>query len=194
MIDWAAESEALFDLLYPLVVDAGIDGARSGLAFAPLAGIDIDFTLVNRAVEDWARRYTFDLVSAINETGRTFLQETVSAWTASGEPLSALTETLTPMFGPVRADMIGVTEVTRAFAQGNVEAWRAAGVIEQMQWNTANDDLVCPICEPLNGMTDALDGDFNEAGGPPPAHVRCLCWLSPVVVQEAEVEQGAEGG
>ena len=190
-VDWAVEDEALYDLLFPLVVDAGIDGAAGGLALAPLAEIDIDFALVNAAVEKWARQYTFDLVSAINETSRTFLQESVSAWTASGEPLSALVDTLTPMFGPVRAEMIGVTEVTRAFAQGNIEAWRATGVIGQMQWNTANDDLVCPICAPLNGIVATLEGEpFGDEFDSPPAHVRCRCWLSPVVEAEMESESG----
>ena len=184
-VDWATENEELFRLLYPLVVDAGLDGARGGLGSAPLAGIDIDFGIINRRVEAWARSYTYALVSAINETSQTFLQETISAWVSSGQPLNVLAEQLATMFGPVRAEMISVTEVTRAFAQGNIEAWRESGVINLMQWNTANDDLVCEICMPLNGMTDGLDGEFGEAGGPPPAHVRCRCWLSPVVQEVA---------
>jgi len=178
-INWTGENEALYDLLYPLVVDAGIDGAAGGLSLVPLAEIDIDFALVNEAVRDWAQRYTFDLVTAINDTSRTFLRESLSAWTASGDPLSALTETLMPMFGPVRAEMIGVTEVTRAFAQGNIEAWRAAGVIEQMQWNTAEDSLVdngdpSGPCNINSGQVVAIGDPFPSGDTEPPAHVRCI--------------------
>ena len=35
------------------------------------------------------------------------------------------------MFSPERARLIAVTEVTRAYAEGNRQAWKASGVIEE---------------------------------------------------------------
>jgi SPP1 gp7 family putative phage head morphogenesis protein len=94
--------------------------------------------------------------------------------------LSALTEKLAPRFGPVRAEMIGVTETTRIFHDGNVLAWRASGLVKGEKWQTSMDDLVCPICEPMHDRETALGEQFGDVEGPP-AHVNCRCWVHPVV-------------
>jgi hypothetical protein len=53
-------------------------------------------------------------------------------------------------------------------------------VVDGKRWNTAVDELVCPICEPLDGMEIGLeeDGFTTEAGDigltGPPAHVNCI--------------------
>ena len=80
-----------------------------------------------------------------------------------------------------RARQLAVTEVTRAFAEGNMAAWRAAGVIEKRRWNTNNDELVCPVCGPLAGQVRGLDDEFGDGIPLPPAHPRCRCWITPVV-------------
>jgi rubredoxin len=79
--------------------------------------------------------------------------------------------------------MIAVTETTRVFAEGNKLAWDSTGVVSGSKWQTANDDLVCPICGPLNEqVTD------DE----PPAHVNCRCWKRPVVDEELVKQKFAE--
>jgi SPP1 gp7 family putative phage head morphogenesis protein len=178
---WEAERQLLFNILFPLVLDAARTGAERAIeALLTEVAVGVDWTLVNKAVYDWARAYTFDLVRRITDTSRDFLNTAFADWVQSGAPLDDLIAVLEPMFGALRAEMIAITEVTRAFAEGNIAAWRASGVVDQMRWQTANDDLVCVICEPLNQQRDDLDGDFN-GDGPPPAHVRCRCWLTPVV-------------
>jgi hypothetical protein len=72
------------------------------------------------------------------------------------------------LFGPVRAEMIAVTEATNVYAEANAIAWQAAGVLPAvfkpaghvrcrcwlttkrlpdgrrvMVWQTARDELVC---------------------------------------------------
>jgi len=48
-------------------------------------------------------------------------------------------------------------------------------------WNTANDELVCPICGPLNEQPeDVWSGDFPDG---PPAHPNCRCGASLEVVE-----------
>jgi hypothetical protein len=77
------------------------------------------------------------------------MQLEITRWIDNGETLPQLIERLVPLFGEKRAELIAVTEVTRAFAEGNMVAWRESGVIQKRRWNTANDELVCPICGPL---------------------------------------------
>lgn len=177
---WEDERERLFELLMPLIGKTALEGARTSLDELEEIGIGVDWRLVNEAVKKWAEEYTFDLVKGITETSRDFLQSELSEWIGSGEPLDALLEKLEPMWGPVRAEMIGVTETTRAFAEGNLVTWRESGMVEGKRWMTGEDELVCEICGPLAGMEDALDGDFDGIGDPP-AHVRCRCYLQPVV-------------
>ena len=137
----------------------------------------MDWRLVNEQVQKWSKQYTFDLVNGINDTSRNFLQGSLSEWISSGQPLDELISTLEPMFGSVRASMIAATEITRCFAEGNQETWRQSGVVDGVRWLTAEDELVCPICAPLDGQTADLSKGFDG----PPAHPNCRCYLQPVV-------------
>ena len=103
------------------------------------------------------------------------MQKAVSEWIASGQALDELMTSIAPMFGADRAEMIAVTEVTRAFAEGNKATWEESGVVEAMRWMTAQDEMVCPVCAPLAGKKRTFDDDL------PPAHVNCRCYLQPVV-------------
>jgi SPP1 gp7 family putative phage head morphogenesis protein len=83
---------------------------------------------------------------------------------------------LEDVFGPVRAELIGVTEVTRAYQQGSVAAWKEAGIIKKKEVRVSEDELVCPICAPKNGK----QYDLDDPAGDSPFHVRCRCWSVPV--------------
>jgi len=47
------------------------------------------------------------------------------------------------LFGRQRARRVAVTEVTRVYAAGNEEAWRATGYVTGKRWMTARDERVC---------------------------------------------------
>lgn len=147
-------------------------------------GIAVDWMLANDMAADWARGYSFSLVSGIEDTTKRYLQREVSGFATSGETFQQFSRRMVDasVFSPTRAQMIAVTEVTRSYAQGNVQAWTASGVTEGKEWNTANDELVCPICGPLDGKQTKLDGKFDGSYEGPPAHPRCRCWLTPVAI------------
>jgi SPP1 gp7 family putative phage head morphogenesis protein len=98
--------------------------------------------------------------------------------------LNALVADLETMpFSPQRARLIATTEVTRAFAQGKNIAWRRTGVVERRRWHTGNDELVCEVCQRLDGREVGLDEPFDDVGRImyPPAHPRCRCTVQPVI-------------
>lgn len=183
---WNGERELLIRILLPLIRSAAQAGARSALSGL---SVGVDWALVNRAVLAWVNRYVNELATGIIQTSKSFVWSSISDWIESGDPLDELIKTLSPMFGQVRAEMIGVTEVTRAFAEGNMAAWKESGVVDGVRWMTGEDDLVCEICLPLEGT----EADFGGAGftteqgeealgiEAPPAHTRCRCYLQPVV-------------
>jgi SPP1 gp7 family putative phage head morphogenesis protein len=147
-------------------------------------GLSVDWALANEAAARWSSQYTFELVSGIEETTRRRLQQEISGFADSGETFQQFSRRMAAgdIFSPVRSEMIAVTEVTRAFAQGNIAAWRESGVTQGKEWNTANDELVCPICGPLDGEEVGLDEKFPGNLEGPPAHPRCRCWVTPVAI------------
>lgn len=180
-IDWDAEEGELYDALYPQLLAAALVGAANALPGG--ASVGIDWALVNRDVVAWAKKYTAELVKGITATTKEATRAAIGAWIESGEPLPVLLKALEPIFGKDRADMIGVTEVTRAFAFGNREVWTKAGA-DGMTWMTAQDELVCiEICEPLAGTTVKIDEEFKSGDfvGIPPAHPNCRCYLQPQI-------------
>jgi ribosomal protein S2 len=87
-----------------------------------------------------------------------------------------LKDSLSSLFGPVRAEIIAITEVTRAAVEGEramVAEVAKQGIQMVAVWNTNNDEIVCPICAPLNQKKQGEAWTF-----PPPAHPRCRCWLN----------------
>ncbi len=156
-------------------------------------GVAVDWALANNAAAEWAQGYSFQLVTGIEGTTRRYLQREISSFATSGETFQAFSRRIAAdrMFSPRRARSISVTEVTRSYAEGNKIAWRESGVVEGMEWNTANDEIVreCPICWPLHNTQVPLDEDFesvNFRGPGPPGHPLCRCWLTPVTIGDLE--------
>ena len=180
MLDWDEEDREWLKVLLPLLRRFAVRAAQEAFEELTGLGVAVDWGLVNSAAVRWAQGYAYGLVSEINGTTRSFLQETVGGWLESGAPLSDLADLLDPMFGQVRSELIAATEVTRAFHEGNVAAWEQSGVVQRERWETANDELVCEVCGPLDGEEVELGGSF-PGGVTPPAHPGCRCGTRPVV-------------
>jgi SPP1 gp7 family putative phage head morphogenesis protein len=90
--------------------------------------------------------------------------------------------------GKKRAEMIARTEVIRAHAEGQLDVMERLGVEEvgvMVEWSTAGDDRVCPMCQPLEGMVMKI----REARGTLPRHPLCRCSYIPANVGEPKGEK-----
>jgi SPP1 gp7 family putative phage head morphogenesis protein len=84
-----------------------------------------------------------------------------------------------------RGELIARTEVLTAANHGQLETWREAkrqGVLGReyrKQWVTTPDELLCPECEALDGVTADLHEEFVSADGTramaPTLHPNCRC-------------------
>lgn len=143
-------------------------------------GIGIEWGLVNERAAEWASGYSLNIAGRIVNTTQKTLRKQVADFFQDERTLKDLRDTLSPLFGPVRADLIGTTEITvaasagEAFFEGELNR---LGLKTTQIWQTENDDLVCPICGPRHGKKRG-DG-WTE---PPPAHGRCRCHTNTVVV------------
>lgn len=86
-----------------------------------------------------------------------------------------------------RATTLARTEIVRAHAEGQLDTLERLGVERlrvAVEWSTAQDHRVCPLCRPLHGIVITL----KEARGMIPRHPNCRCAFLP-----ANVGEGNEG-
>lgn len=182
---WGQEAQELLAVLLPLLGD---DANAAALYYAAemenAYTIAVDWTLVNARAVEWARNYSYDLVRGITETTAKALQQAVGEFIDTPSmTMGQLFDKLTglPAFGPVRAQLVAVTEVTRAYWEGTkatAKEYEESGLLTwEKTWRTNEDELVCEqICLPLSGQkVSGLDGVFKSTVGEldgPPAHPR----------------------
>jgi hypothetical protein len=164
------------------VMGVVVRAMRNGIQlFEEFTKIGFDTTAVNYGALDFAKDYSYNLVSKIDATTRDAISKAVSKFVETpGFTIGNVMDGLP--FGDARSRMIAVTEVTRAYAEGQ----RAAGHELQQQfpgvriikrWYTNVDDSVCEICDGLDGNEVDLDDEFEGGYMEPPAHVGCRCWM-----------------
>jgi SPP1 gp7 family putative phage head morphogenesis protein len=167
-------------LLQNELANIAADGAEERAASL---GIAFDPAAVDIAAEAWAREYSYDLIKGIDATTRETVANAITAFTNTpGMTNADIIDKLSGTFGEVRAQMIAVTEVTRAFAASE-QIYQTmlddAGIATVREWLTSEDETVCPICGALNGKTAELGEVFVDDDGNtydnPPAHVNCRC-------------------
>jgi len=166
--------EKIFGIILKAVT-GGID------IFAAAQTIGMDYTLVNAEAADFVRTYVFDEFRVrIEDTTRKVLQDTISEFIETeGMTIGNVIERLP--FNAVRSEMAAITEVTRAYAEGD----RLAGEAMREEFPdvrmiktfwTSVDDRVCDLCGPLHGVEVGIDEMFPGGYDGPPIHVRCRCW------------------
>jgi SPP1 gp7 family putative phage head morphogenesis protein len=186
---WNEEEQALYEEMLPLFLAAlalGMDGGTETLPLTiqPL----VNPNSFNEAAIKAAKAYRYTQIKDITDTTRKQTQDALVEWIQSGQSLDALESTLAGVYGESRAARIAATEVTRAFSMGNEAAWESTGFVTEVEWMTAQDELVCPICRDHEGEHFGVED--TDAYPPNASHPGCRCWAQPVVdedlVEEAQ--------
>ena len=139
-------------------------------------GLSFDDSTGSDEALNFIEKYTFELVKGIENTTREAIRKEVQYFIQNGDmTIQDLAERLYRYYSPVRAQMIAITETTRAAAQGELETiaklHEQYGLEFEAVWQTANDERVCIICGPKHGKV-ITDGEY------PPAHPNCRCWVN----------------
>ena len=114
-------------------------------------------------------------MSGINDTTRAVIEDALRQfYEIEGMTRQDFVDMISPSFGAARAEMIAVTETTRAYNEAHRETMEeiaAAGFEMVNYWQTSKDELVCPLCAPRDGLPE------EEWDSPdwPPLHVNCRC-------------------
>ncbi len=171
---WSELDTELGGVIKEDLILAGYEAIDVEMAEIPFLGIDL--AVANAQVNEFISSYAFDLVKGINSTSRKVIQGALDSYFTGATTIGEVQTQLIGTFGASRAEAISVTEITRAFSAGQtsvINGLEDIGLGTVEVWNTNNDDLVCPTCEPLNDKVKGKGWD-----SPPPAHVRCRCWRS----------------
>jgi len=140
-------------------------------------GFGADIAVISQEALQYSQAYTYELVTGLTDTTRELVRGAMSTYQATpGMTRADLVKLLEPAFGEYRANMIAVTEVTRAYSAATNQYQsmaQDAGLDMRRVWLTLRDQLVCPICGPLHGLPEE-DWRIAHPTGPP-AHVNCRC-------------------
>lgn len=148
----------------------------------------VDGELVDNPNAEWS----------IGETTRDNLRSLIEGAVVDGDSTTELMDAILTMgdFDEARAEMIARTELAFAHVQGNLEGWRASGVVEKKQWIVGEG--CCDECAVLDQEIVDLDETFSSGDEGPPAHPNCRCDVVAYVEGEKEgepipIEEGGDG-
>jgi len=170
----------------PFLVWAGSQGGQAGL---DKLGIEGTFNLKNHQLLAYFDDYSNLIINSVD----TYTKEWIARKIQYG-----IDKRLTPyeiaqslisegkQINRIRARRIVLTETAKAMSVVEMELSKRLG-FKEIQWNTSRDELVCPICEPLDGEKVAIGDFFIEDVQAPPAHVNCRCFKTDVVSDVWEV-------
>lgn len=133
----------------------------------------LDPILTGNAASEFAVRYSGTFAQGITQTSQNRLRSVMTRYFERQLDNAWLTSQLTGIFGPVRAEMAAITEVTRVAVEGReflARRLRNEGVELITVWMTRNDERVCPVCGPRHDQPQG-----SNWYTPPPAHPRCRC-------------------
>ncbi len=165
--DFARFTEEATAAFSQTLTNVYVDAAR---ALAGTQKVDID-----KEAEEAAALY---IASVAPTLARGMAQNTAAA--LARRPISPGSASTSFLFSPGRAASASITEVTRTGSQADRIAARTIGARLAVRtvgiWQTAKDDLVCPICRPLHGRQEfGPNGWAARVPGGSPAHIGCRC-------------------
>lgn len=156
----------------------------------------------NATIQDRVKTMLKMTAQSYTSTTLKLLNNSLGEGVSNGESLAKLTNRVADVFdltSKYRAEQVARTSV---FATANAsarEAYRQSGVVSEVKWHTAEDEMVCEYCGPMNGKTVGIDESYFENGEvvqgadggtlqlsfgdviDPPLHVNCRCFTNAVV-------------
>lgn len=118
----------------------------------------------------------FTDLKGVTEQTATQMARVLADGLVQGQNPRQIARTLTDRLdkiGLTRAETIARSEIVRAHSEGQLDALEQMGVEEvgvMVEWSTAGDSRVCPLCEAMSGAVFTI----KEARGMIPRHANCL--------------------
>lgn len=184
-----------FPILNDLIKD-------EGTAQAERIGSETPFNPNNETIQKRVRRILELSGQSYTKTTLELLNRTLDEGVGNGESLAKLTNRVADVFNlsnKYRAEAVARTTVFSTANASAREAYKQSGVVKAVKWHTAEDEVVCEFCGPMNGKTIDIDSTFFDEGDTvrgrdggvlqvqfdtiqdPPLHVNCRCFTNAVI-------------
>lgn len=140
-----------------------------------------EFDKTNQRAVEWIEEHALELAEDISDTSRRRIKNALIRAFEEGDIDQLYDDVLDAIGNETRAGVIAHHESMLASNHGQLESWEQAvenGLLEgneRIQFIATADDVVCPICEELDGETRAFDGMYRGGYDSPPIHVACRC-------------------
>ena len=172
--------------LATILEEMAADGGEEALAQVISEISAEQLSQVNERAVAYSKERSAELVTQLEDSTRDMLRATVTQGIEEGWSNDKLAGEIADSyaFDPARAETIARTETAYADVQGNLEGYRASGVVSGKQWTIAQDEF-CDDCNELDGVVVGLDEPFPGDGGDgPPLHPNCRCDILPVLIDD----------
>lgn len=148
------------------------------------------FNPMNEPIQKRLKHLLAFSAQSYSDTTLKLLNAQLAEGIANGESLPALTERIAQVFSlseQYRAERVARTTVFGVANSAAREAYKQSGVVKTVVWHTAEDELVCPECEPYDGKEIDVDATFGGGLEDPPLHPNCRCFTNAgeIVVERA---------
>jgi HK97 family phage portal protein len=155
------------------------------------------FNPMNETMQDKLKNTLKLTAQSYTTTTLKLLNSSLDEGVSNGESLAKLTERVAEVFNltdTYRAEQVARTTVFSMANASAREAYKQSGVVNAVKWHTAEDEMTCEFCEPLNDKIIDIDDVFFEKGDvvrgskggklsvafgdveDPPVHPNCRCF------------------
>lgn len=148
------------------------DGVRPNIQPGDATINPYDAGVIAEAASRIVADFTSDWWEIFDEATKRTAQRIIANGARLGLTNAQITKQLEPLFGPVRAQRVAVSELTDLMGMGAQETYRLAGY-EFWQWRTVRDSQVDEICRGRSGKRYRISVRFRKA------HINCRCWPVP---------------
>lgn len=195
ILDRKKEIKATIDLLSPLITTIVDQEGKDALQ---RIGVSPDVWSPDLAsVRDYLVNNTKKLAGSMTDTTIDAIRTAIADGLDANEGIVEIKDRINSLatLSDSRADLIALSETHRASSFAELDAFKESGVVTSKIWYTAQDERVCPECDPMNGTEVALDDPFltisdlselgiaNYDGDIETAmlHPQCRCTIVPVI-------------
>ena len=192
IFDANAEVGAVIDFATPLLGELWKDQALIAIGKLTTDAVfsfnDVSKRILQASVSRMAKKYT--------RTTLALLTTELNDGLKNGDSLDQLTKRVQGIYGlteEYRAARVARTETFSVANDASRDAFRQSGVVKSVEWYTAEDELTCEFCAPMDGKVVSIEQSFFAKGDTvdgadggtmtldyekvqnPPLHANCRC-------------------
>jgi len=170
-------------LLFFLLFAAGLGGQMA----LDKMGVDLQFVLKDKKLIDSLRKRVDYLYNTLDNTGRGWFFQNVESGRKNDLTAVQIVREIrnkAEQTALMRGELITETELSTVMNLTEVEVYKKNG-IGFVKWVATNDERTCEVClaNEAAGETE-IGTEFPMGQEQPPAHMRCACYLLPVLPKE----------